>query len=461
MYASYIRIILMNLKFFAFFLTFIFLFSTFGDLNVAHAAVQEINTESYSLTSPEPAKALVPEGIQTMYDFIRTPGDELAVNLRSWTQSAVMTSTEGMLIATICGADFTDENYITQMKADGPNGERQCFETSTWAAAKYGEYGRTPGGLANTVGSTLAYVVEETPIPVDMAYFMDDTFGNTLFGESAYAFKGPFPDGIYEGVFATWKTFRNISVSLLVLILGITGLMVMLRYKISPQVVASVYNTLPYVPIGIAFILLSYPIVTMFLSVIWPLIQFSYNIGMSIAESILPQGGFLDLVAGSVNNVIYRLNPANWASILLATLSMVVVVIVLIAALIKIAFIYARFALYVIASPFVGLIYILPGKQAILVNFLKKLFAEVLTVPLIVLALIIGLSFIRSGSSAAGAGGSSADAWALLTGFSAYWQCLKVIIGTSIIWQSLKVDKMLKESLQVQKGIFYNAPPKR
>ncbi len=418
-----------------------------------------------SLRSPEPVQAgpvNLYSGIKTVYDFLANPGEVTKVNITSWTAAVVTAATSGITIAMLCGGDYTDQHLLAQMKRNGkpPDpaepADRDCITNDQYKIEAYAKVGRTPGGLATVASQSLAYFAEESPIPADMAYFINDSFGNTIFTENAYAKELVFGNDVGKVVFILWKVSRNIAVSLSVLILGIVGLMVMLRTKINPQVVASVYNSLPYVPVGIVFIILSYPIVTFVLSVIGPLTKVGFGIGFNIIDQV--QSGmigttFADKFTYGLNNLISYLNGTAYINFILTIVALLIAVIVVFLVIFKLIQIYVNFIWYIIAAPFVGLVYMIPGRQSILVGFFKKVLADVLTIPIMILVLIAGFGILSLPPVYSGGLPAVIVPLIALQWVSAF---LKFSVGIIFMTTSLKIHKMLKESLGVQKGIFYN-----
>jgi len=309
--------------------------------------------------------------------------------------------------------------------------------------------------------------MDESPVPNDMAYFINDTVGNTIFGENAYAesiFGGENGQGFRAGVFAMWKTSRNIAVSLMVLFVGIVGIMVMVRHKINPNVVASLYNTLPYIPIAVGFILLSYPIVTFILSSVWSLSKFAIWMavvnGSSFANGIAgldANSNWYDYMAVGFNNFIRIFNPVNWVSYVFLLMALLAVMFTLFLTLFKILAIYIRFIWYTIVSPFVGLAFMLPGNQGVLVHFLKKIVVDIVSIPIMLFTVFFGLMIVASGSVATSAGdGFLGSLFFEALGLNFFWSLARVMLGIIIIWQGRKVGSILRDSLGIQKGIFYN-----
>lgn len=467
------------------------------------AAGQELSgDDSYSLVNPQKAEAFSGwDAIVYGYEFFAEPKKTVETQMINWVKITLLSSAFDFPLSFIGGGTFTLANFIEQMNAgegavvvteeelnddpadDAPqpspvsfNGNyfsslradgriRHIIEIDPVIMDEYASVGRTPGGLGELVTGSLAYMYEKSPVPTDMAYYINDTFDNTLMGEDVYALS--LFDNTYEkGIFTIWKTVRNISVSLLSLFLGVVGLMIMFRYKINPQVVATVYNSLPYVPVGIAFIVLSYPIVNFVLSMVWPLAFFAFQLGLSVVAQFGLSGlsadpSFTEIIVWAINGLVGSVQPT---SLLVVALMLVAVIMTLggmAICLLKVLSIYIRFIWYTIVSPVVGLLFILPGNQKILTSFLIKILADVLAIPVTFLGLIVGCGIIATSILGASDGSLEALLFRGMFNVNMFAIMIRVCMGFIIMTQSIKADKIIHEALSVQKGIFYNPQPKR
>jgi hypothetical protein len=327
------------------------------------------------------------------------------------------------------------------------------------------ELGVLPGGAAGAVSYTYSYIYNESPQPTNFALFVNDVSSDTLFGTPAYA-ASSLEGTLFESlVFGTWKVTRNIALSLLGVMLAITAIMIIFRQKISPQAVVTIYNILPKIPLVIVLIVLSYPIVAVAISAIPQLILLvigsTYNVYKDILEI------WMTGVLGDVTNVfefvtkIIHLaisSPLKIMSVLdagsMSTYFSVAalcfaVFLMFIVGMWNFAKAYGSLIVATILSPIIILYALLPGKGVLMTNLGKRMIADILTIPLILLVVLLGAVVLAMPVGYGGSSGLPAFAW----GITYFTAIIKSFIGLWIMWQSRKVRKSLSEGLGVV-GLF-------
>ena len=330
----------------------------------------------------------------------------------------------------------------------------------TYAPSKPGEFARYPHGGAGMLASTFDYLEKEAGPPTDLALFINDTTKNNVLGvQPAYA-QTVFENDFKTFVLSGWRMTRNISLGLMGVVVGISALMVMFRAQIAPRVSVSVYNVLPMIPIGLGLILLSYPIITLVLSMMWPLQAFAANLGWAIArESFLSAGPLAaadNVAGGALIITAFGLVIGGLVSAGLGNLLFLIIVGVLIIAiawvLISVAWVWAKIYMSMmfntIVAPLIILSSMLPGRSGVLINFAKRLLVDLLSIPLMLFTLLIGLAvlayspgFYTGWSSAVGQSGSPAASpgWYYVLAY-----IMKYFIGLGIIWKAKDARKSLE-----------------
>lgn len=112
----------------------------------------------------------------------------------------------------------------------------------------------TPGGA---IGSATQLIASIYNPPISGIEYIASLKNNFL-GKSVYA-QGVGTKGIAP-LIPIWKTFRNFIYTLSSLFFVIVGIMIMLRVKISPQVVISVQNSIPKIITTLILVTFSYAI---------------------------------------------------------------------------------------------------------------------------------------------------------------------------------------------------------
>lgn len=403
------------------------------------------------------------------YPGLGRVGEQLS--MRYWAKTFIIGSSVDIALAIACGGENDKEKVWGT--ADGPQG---CVPPlDEYTANLQGDSPRITGGLASMGAMAMDYSVTEPTIPTNMALFMDDTFGDTIFSTDSYAQTNwSEPNEFFQAAtFTLWRTSRNISLGLLGVLLGVAGLSILFRSKLSPQVTVTVANVLPYLPISIIGIVLSYPIMAVVFNLLNPLLSIAWAIGGQVV---------IDLSAGAVDTsrgIYYMvgqvfvaiLDHSNWSGLPLVgtTISFALALVMLtgiflsLVAVLRFIFEYAKtivmFVFYVIAFPIVSAVAILPGKQNLFAFLFKKVAANLLALPIMTLLVLVGLGFIASMGVSTASG--SFDA---LSGSMSYFAMgggifsgiIRFAIGWGIVWQAFKVRKTLEGALGADGNLMSN-----
>lgn len=328
-------------------------------------------------------------------------------------------------------------------------------------------------GLAKISTDSLAYMSDpkSAPIPTDLALFIDDTFDDTIFGTTAYA-ASPFQGTFENLMFGLWKIARNISIAIFGLLLAVVGVMIIARSKISPQVVVTIYSVLPMVPVSLAFIFLSYPLIAVmysflgtFLGLAWSFMT-SVILGTffsSLASSFtMPVNNFWDLIVAGINGIVQipaTLRVGGATLFFLVTFGLIGTLIVLVALVFTFAKVFVSMMYTAVVSPFVGLISILPGKQGLLVNLFKRVIADVLALPLMIVVAGIGMTILAFVPSSGELNNLFAGFFinTFGAGFALIAVIIKSFIGLSIMWKARKARSMIESMLGGVEDLFGSA----
>lgn len=268
-------------------------------------------------------------------------------------------------------------------------------------------YGRSSGGFSHMLVGTYAYLQESPPIPTDFALFLQDSSKDTIFGTSAYA-ANPLDTTYQSIVLGAWRISRNIALSLVGVVLAVAALMVIFRVKLAPQVTVSIYNILPTLPVSIALIVLSYPIISLVLANIPSAMFVAFQLGMSIVGMVLRENilsiigadfsnGFPVMVAEASNVPfrIFQILPSLGVGALFILMAFALTITIgLFFFIWNIAKIFASYIMTTILAPFVLVMSILPGKQGLIVNLGKRVLVDFLSLPVMILGLFVAMAIL-------------------------------------------------------------------
>lgn len=381
----------------------------------------------------------------SVFDLLSGSGEK---NVQDWAKGVAISTAQSVAIESLTGRDLND--VVTRKVS--------ALTVDDFAKAK--QDGKFPGGLSGIVSLAFNEMEHSDPVPTNMAYFINDTVDHTMLGTSAYAATGSQPAGWFKMfTFEAWKVMRNIALALTGVFLAASALMVMFQKKISAQVVASVYNILPYVPIAIALIVLSYPIVTIALNFTGPLFHLAYTMGFNVAKGMAGGIGatfvILDLIL--VNLLTAALLSVAGIALVIAEVAYFLYIIVKM--LVEYVKIYMEFIMLAIFSPLIVVLGMLPGRQGVFMAFLKRLMANVIILPVIIFMFWIGIGVILTGDPS-----DFASLGFLSTlGFAFFGSIIKVFIGIGIINAGLKARGMVHGAFGISGNVFemISPPPQR
>jgi|694.fasta_scaffold21069_2 hypothetical protein len=302
----------------------------------------------------------------------------------------------------LCGQIF--DTWIEKAKQDPYT---SCGDPTKAVAytPQVGQFVLYPYGGAGILASTFDYAQKEATPPTDLALFINDTTKDNILGtQPAYA------QSVFEGdfrlfVLRAWRLTRNIALGLMGVVVGISALMIMFRAQIAPRVSVSVYNVLPMIPIGLGLILLSYPIITLVLSLMWPLQSFASNIGWELVrESFLPGtplaaanlagGGLLIMSIGLIVSGIVSSGIGSLIMIIIALIILGMVFYAIIKSAWTYVTIYISMMFTTIVSPLIILLSVLPGRSGLIMNLGKRLLVDLLSIPVMFFVFLLGLGVL-------------------------------------------------------------------
>ncbi len=419
-----------------------------------------------SLTSPDAVNAAgIPDsvkaiGLNALGTFAKLAvchGDDCEVNSEGYTQYLLVQMPANGVAMVVCDPDRNRFDDVTIHGADTP-----CTDPNTFAAnaEEMLSKGKLPGGGAALLASAYNYAGTDMSIPTDLALYFKDTMSDTIFGTPAYA-ADPLDNTMFKGVvLGMWKITRNLALALLGVITAAAALMIIFRKKISAQAVVTVYNILPRIPIAILFILLSYPIAALLISLVQPLMGLAINLGLEIMKGSTTTENavyyYISMAINSIFAIVVAMGALNVGAIVIIVVFVVIIVVILAVILIHIISAYVDMIINTVFAPIIGVMSILPGQERGIVNLVFRMIVDILTVPLIIFVILMGLAVIIIPVEEFGMTLAPPMAF-----FAMFWIfILKTIMGLMIMWQATKVKKMLKGAFSVT-GLFETGQQKR
>lgn len=383
--------------------------------------------------------------VKSVFNIISDPD----VHLGNWVQNVAWSSAISGVTNFTLGKDM-DKVFIEKQVG--------LTEEEMGDMFSYMQSGRMPGGMYSLSTYALNSIVEEPNIPTNLALYLDDVKGNSIFNDDAYAATGysEASDFFQASTLAVWKAVRNLSLSVLGLFLAIAALGVLFRQKLSPQAVVTIYSILPSVPLAIFFIVLSYPVVAVAMNATAPLMSLAIKLGMDIFGEIAQGAGLVGFVSSMpISSIVFVFLLANIINPFTVVLSLPIIVVVLsflvllLVLIVKAIFEYAKwymtFVVLTIAFPAAAAVSILPGKQSVLITLIKKLLVNMLVFPVGILMLLVGFGFmatIATTNLGFGSGG-----WEYVLPFGIFVAMVKFFIGFGIAWAGFGIRGTLENAL--------------
>lgn len=216
------------------------------------------------------------------------------------------------------------------------------------------------------MASQLESVNRQDPIVLNLAYFWNDQIAHVPFVNKALA--APISDyarmPILGATLNLWKAVRNIALGLISIVLLYTGIMIVMRKKLSPQLVVSVQYAIPKIFVGLLLIIFSFPIGAAITSISWALFRGAGEIIANLATSnnLTSQklSGFVMsaiIIAGLKNGL------AGIAYLVLTVVVAIVMIVLKIAVEIKAILIYIKMVLSTVTAPFEFALGTVPGND--------------------------------------------------------------------------------------------------
>ena len=300
-----------------------------------------------------------------------------------WGEQGILATTDAGNMLRDLGANTTDDETCDSLGNEylASNGrfDKQAFARGKVAGSLL--------GYANMVESTVKY----EPVPVNMAFFFkqyaaklpivgDQVFAADMIGGVDYQHT------LIVKILSIWQIFRNIAYATMSLIMLWTGLAIIMKKKISQQVVVNVQYALPKIVIALVLIAFSYPIGATITSLGWTLYHSADAIVKSLAGAGSP-GGFMTQYLGNIGvgrtaivlvSILFSISGIGMLAGLLMIIALLTVIIMGTWAMLKAMFIYMKMVAYIAISPLQIAMYAIPGQDDKLANWFKQMIAWML-----------------------------------------------------------------------------------
>ncbi len=259
-------------------------------------------------------------------------------------------------------------------------------------------------GFTNLVDQT----VRKEPLPVNLAYAWNQTIDKVPFANKALAATDPAENlPIVQAAYSTWEFFRDISLAIISIVLLYTGIMIVMRKKVNPQLVVSVQYAIPRILVGLLLIIFSYAIGALIAAVSWGLFRGGFRLVMT--ESLFKGGTYAEFPSGlltlAITVLLLDLAQGGVFYITMILLTGIVLAILYLVVLFKALLIYLKMVFSIISAPLEFAIGTVPGSEGRIMDWFKRMAKYGLSVfamgILIPITLMISLNVLVAYSSPA------------------------------------------------------------
>ncbi len=342
--------------------------------------------------------------------------------------SACSTPAEHFAVCENLASDTTNLSFITPGNNNNSNSNVKVMAVN--------------GSLLGLTNMVEGFARNE-PLPVNFAYYWNQSISKVPFVNKAFAANEAYENlPVIKAAYGIWTMTLKIALALMSVVLLYTGLMIIMRKKINPQVVVSVQYALPKIVIGTILIVFSYPIGALITSISWGLFQGAFSLVLKFL--IGPDAGNIPsgIVILTLILMVMRLAVGGPFYIFIVVIVAVILLILRLVLYLKALMIYLKMTLSIITAPIEFVLGTIPGNDDKMKDWFLRMakygitiFAMGLIIPL---TLIFSLSVLLS--YATGAGGE-VGGWGIVIAIIA--PILISIFGFGIgINMESKVDEM-------------------
>lgn len=266
-----------------------------------------------------------------------------------------------------------------------------CVESGNVEGCTLRPVGSSNSTLLGITSTTRALATEDV-IPVYFAHYFRDQVKNVpIVGAKVYA-QDSYTD-IFgaELALAVWKVFRNMALGLMSIFLIFIGIMIIMRKKVDPRTVLTLQAALPKVVISMVLIVFSFAIGALFIRFVPAARGMAETIitdvtgSLSVTNTNSPETTFL-VSAFAIVGIIGAFAAGPGIAIGLITaflgpLTAIAWLVILIMVYLKTLLIYVRMLLNTVTAPFQFAMGAIPGNDAMIINWFKKMLAWLISIP--------------------------------------------------------------------------------
>lgn len=231
------------------------------------------------------------------------------------------------------------------------------------------------------ISNGLNYSIMHDPVAVNLAYFWNDQISRVpFFGKALAAAGGNTNLPIIQAGVEIWKIVRNIAIGFIAVILMYTGLLIVMRKKVNPQLVVTVQYAIPKIIVGLVLILFSYPIGAAITALSWGMYRGAWQI---VSNAVFPGAVGSDVAAAAMSALaiaVLKMGFFAGVGLMIVILVALLSALMLLILLIKAVLIYIKMVFSTIIAPIEFAIGTVPGSEGRIGDWFKRMAKYGLTI---------------------------------------------------------------------------------
>jgi hypothetical protein len=279
------------------------------------------------------------------------------------------------------------------------------------ASSPLSVYKRSIEGSLIGMGTKLEGFSRKEPLPVNLAYYWDQSVGKIpVVGHALAQSRGGeayknLP--VVAAMYSIWRLSLRVALGLISVVLLYAGLMIVMRKKVNSQLVVSVQYALPKIVIAIVLIIFSYPIGATITSIgfglyrgAFPLV-FKLMTGMPNADAFASGTLSIALIADTLNTSTGGLSYMIVALIMSLLLGLAKIILYF-----KVLIVYIKMSFSIVTAPLEFALGAVPGNDTAIGNWFTRMAKYALTLfgmgVVIPLTLVVGIQISTAYSMGTG-----------------------------------------------------------
>ncbi len=258
-----------------------------------------------------------------------------------------------------------------------------------------------PGSLLGMF-QMLSIKNETTPIPVNLAYFIQDETKNIPLLNKTFAADATYSGNFLGQIKSAWKFTRNMAYAAMAIIIVIIGIMITMRATVDTRTTVTIQYALPKLIVAFLLIGFSYPIGAVIASTGQSLsLQMPIWAAKAMTETAFASAGTGAIIATVATTIVSAIILIGLASVATAGTALVIILVIvavvfittLVIVEVRYLITYIKILMEIIMAPITFMWAAIPGNDAKISMWFKKMLAYCVilialrTLPIVILGI--------------------------------------------------------------------------